>query len=139
MSSVTFFLTPFPNKSAWLETDNKKLTQTMSEKLPIRYSGFWDFPLAFTVRWKERLYLFFREFDDARDDYEEEYRVSLLPPWTDEEIEASWGRQIETQAADCLGAVAVKDVSFDSTHRREIDAAIFQTLAAPRKAVGVMR
>ena len=110
----------------------------MSEKLRIRYSGFWDFPLAFTVRWEEQLFLFFREFDEERDDYEDRYRVYLLPPWTDEEIEASWGH-LGTQAADCVGTVAVKDISFDPTHRREIDAAIFQTLAAPREAVGVMR
>ena len=108
----------------------------MSEKLKIRYSGFWDFPLAFTVRWEGRLYLFFREFDDARDDYEENYRVSLLPPWTDEEVEASW-LQIETQAEEPLGKVAVRDVPFDLTRRCEIDAAVFQALAVPRTLAGV--
>jgi len=105
-----------------------------SENVKILYSGFWDFPLAFTARWEGNLYLFFREFDDETDEYEEHYRVYLLPLWTEEEIEASWG-QIETKATEYLGKVAVRDVSFDPTHRREIDAAIFQTLAVPRELV----
>lgn len=108
----------------------------MSEKLPIHYSGFWDFPLAFTVRWEGRLYLFFRAFDDERDDYEDDYRVSLLPPWTDGEVEASW-LQIESQAEEYLGTVAVRDVLFDPTHRREIDSAVLQALAVPRELAGV--
>ncbi len=110
----------------------------MNKTLPILYSGFWDFPLAFTVRWESCLYLFFREFDDDADDYEDQYWVYLLPPWTDEEIEASWG-QAKSQALDFLGQVAVKNVLFDPTHRREIDPAIFQTLAKRRELVGTAR
>ncbi len=109
----------------------------MSEKLKIRYSGFWDFPLAFTTRWGNRLYLFSREFDDNQDNYEDRYRVFLLPQWIGEETEAPW-QQIMTQTTDFLGEVAVKDVSFDPTHRQEIDAAIFQTLAAQREPAGIL-
>ena len=109
----------------------------MSEKLEIRYCGFWDFPLAFVVRWESSLYLFFREFDDDQDDYEDHYRVFLLPQWIDEETEAPW-RQIMTHATDFLGEVAVKDVLFDPTHRREIDAVIFQSLAALREPARVL-
>ena len=110
----------------------------MSENLKILYSGFWDFPLAFTVRWEGRLFLFFREFDDDLDECEDQYRVYLMPPWSDEKIKASW-LQIEAQATHYLGKVAVSNVSFDSTHRQEIDAAIFQTLAPLRRPVGAAR
>lgn len=108
-----------------------------SESVKILYSGFWDFPLAFTARWAGNLYLFVRDFDDDKDEYEDHYRISLLPHWTDEKIKASWLR-IETQATQHLGEVAVKDVSFDATHCREIDAAIFQALASPRELVGAI-
>lgn len=104
----------------------------MSTKAKIRYSGFWDFPLALTVRFENRLYVFVRDFDDDLDEYEDHYRVYLLPPLTDEEIEASWLR-VENRATDFLGKVAVKDVAFDATHRREIDIAILQTLNLPRE------
>ena len=110
----------------------------MSEKLKILYSGFWDFPLAFTVRWEGHLYLFFREFDDDLDECEDHYRVYLMPPWTDEKIKASW-LQIETQAVQHLGKVAVSDVLFDPTHRQEIDVAILQTLPLPREPAGAAR
>ncbi len=103
-----------------------------SESVKILYSGFWDYPLAFTARWEENLYLFVRDFDDDKDEYENHYRVYLMPLWNDEKIEDSWLR-IETQATQYLGEVAVEDVSFDSTHRSEIGTAIFQTLAAPRE------
>ena len=109
----------------------------MSEKLKIHYSGFWDLPLAFMVRWKGSLYLFFREFDDTQDEYEDHYRVYLLPPWTEEETKSSWER-IETKATMHLGKVAVKDVTFDPTHRQEIDASIFETLAALREPAGIL-
>ncbi len=109
----------------------------MSEKLKLHYSGFWDFPLAFLVRWEGSLYLFFREFDDDQDEYEDHYRVYLMPFWPDEEIEACWGR-IETKATRYLGKVAVRDVTFDPTHRQEIDAGIFQMLVALPEPVGVL-
>lgn len=86
------------------------------------------------MRWKGSLYLFFREFDDEMDECEDHYRVYLMPLWTDEEITVSW-RGIETKATEYLGKVAVRDVSFDPTHRREIDSAILQTLAVPRELV----
>jgi len=110
----------------------------MSMKAKILYSGFWDFPLAFMVRWEGSLYAFVRDFDDDLDEYEDQYRVYLLPSLTDEEVEASWLR-IETRATDYLGEAAVKDVAFDATHRREIDTAILQTPAAPREPVGAAR
>lgn len=110
----------------------------MSTKAKIQYSGFWDFPLALTVRFENRLYVFVRDFDDVLDEYEDHYRVYLLPPLTDEEIQSAWLR-IEDRATDYLGKVAVKDVRFDATHRQEIDIGIFQTLTAPRELVGTAR
>ena len=83
------------------------------------------------------MYLFFREFNDDLDECEDHYRVYLMPPWSDEKIKASW-LQIEAQATRYLGKVAVSDVLFDSTHRREIDAVIFQSLAALREPAGVL-
>ncbi len=104
----------------------------MNQTTPILYSGFYDFPLAFTARWEENLYVFVRDFDDDLDEYEDQYRVFLLPSLTDEEIQSSWLR-IENRAIESFGKVAVKDVRFDSTHRKEIDSTVLQALTAPRE------
>ncbi len=104
----------------------------MSSSAPILYSGFYDFPLALTVRWQGDLYVFVRDFDEDVDEYEDEYRVFLMPPLTDEEIRSSWLR-IEHRATRPVGKIAVKDVRFDATHRKEIDTAVLRALRAPRE------
>ncbi len=104
----------------------------MHTTAPILYSGFYDFPLAFTVRFQGNLYLFARDFDEDLDEYEDHYHVSLMPDLTDEEIQTSW-LQIEKRATASLGKVAVNDVRFDATHRQAIDPAVLQSLALPRE------
>jgi len=104
----------------------------MSSNAPILYSGFYDFPLALAVRWEGNLYVFVRDFDEEADEYEDQYRVFLMPPLTDEEIQSSWLR-VENRATRFVGKVAVKDVRFDATHRKEIDTAVLRALLAPRE------
>ena len=97
----------------------------------IIYSGFYDVPLAFTFSYRSSKYLFLREFDDELDDYTATYKVYSLPDLSDAEIEKSWQR-IDELATRYLGEVAVNDVIFDSSKRREIDPSIVDALPSEK-------
>lgn len=108
----------------------------MSSNAPILYSGFYDFPLALTVRSGGDLYVSVRDFGEGVDEYGDEYRVflmpPLMPPLADEQTQSSWLR-VEHRATRPVGKVAVKDVRFDATYRKEIDTAVLRALLAPRE------
>lgn len=112
----------------------------MSQTARILYAGFYDHPLGFTVRHQEALYLFWRDFSDDLDEYEDAYRVYAMPPMTDESIQSSWLNLNETATA-LLGEVPVKSVVFDETRRREIETDVLERLLAdvPRPLVGASR
>lgn len=101
----------------------------MSQTARILYAGFYDHPLGFTVRHQGALYLFWRDFSDDLDEYEDAYRVYAMPPMTDEAIQSSWLNLNETATA-LLGEVPVKSVVFDETRRREIKTDVLDRLLA---------
>ncbi len=105
----------------------------------ILYAGFYDAPLASTVRYGEGLYVSVRDFNDDADEYEDEYRAYRLPPLTDEQRQ-SW-LKLEEQATDHFGKVPIRDVVFDETKRREIETGVLERLLAdaPRELTGVAR
>ncbi len=101
----------------------------------IIYCGFYDYPLAFVVRHRNALLLFWREFDDALDDYSDTYEVFLLPDFADEEVKVMrvWDGLPE-RATRRLGEVPVKDIVFDPTRRREIGTAVLDALMSREAA-----
>lgn len=105
-------------------------------KAPIRYSGFYDVPLAFVVQHQGTYLLFRRDFDDDLDDYPDAYEVYALAGISDKMAEIPWTHLAEF-TGERLGQVSVRDVQFDATKRREMDTAILDSLAAPREAVTV--
>ena len=112
----------------------------MNRTAKILYAGFYDHPLGFTVRHQGALYLFWRDFSDDLDEYEDTYRVYAMPPMTDQDIQSSWLKLNEAATA-LLGEVPVKSVVFDETRRREIETAVLERLLAdsPRPLVGAAR
>ena len=84
--------------------------------------------------------MFARDFDDDVDEYEEEYRVSKLPPLTDDQRQAFW-LKIEERATHSLSKVPVRDVVFDETNRREVGTGVLERLLAspPRELTGAAR
>ena len=103
----------------------------MSERkevwLSIKYGEFYDIPRAFIVQDKGATYLFDCPFNDATDDYPDEFVVYKLPkdyfgedaiPWTKL---AAQGKRI--------GSINAKDVVFDETMRVSIRADVMETLA----------
>lgn len=101
----------------------------MHQFVAIAYSGFWDRPLAFVVNYRQFQFLFHREFDDERDNYQDQYTVSLLPHLSDAAIQAGWGH-LQNYITYAIGHVFVKDVVFDPSFRKCIDATLLDTLIA---------
>ena len=97
-------------------------------KAGIIYSGFYDVPLAFVVWHGGRQYLFLRLFDDEHDDYPDAYRVFSIPGLPDEVIKSSW-LSLESMTTAFLGEVAVRDVKFDPSKRKEIETGVLDQLA----------
>jgi hypothetical protein len=67
--------------------------------------------------------LFYREWDDEPDDYEQEYDVFILPNLSEDEMKKGWALAIEKGKP--FGKIPVKQVVFDSTHRLTVDTVTF--------------
>src|SRR5215468_8017583 len=96
--------------------------------LKIIYSGFYDFPLAFVASYENVQYLFYREWDDELDDYEDEYEVFILPNLSEDEIRKGWA--LAREKGKPFGKIPVKQVVFDSTHRLTVDTVTFDRIIA---------
>lgn len=92
----------------------------MGAKARILYSGFYDYPLAFVIRNRNQQILFYREFDDALDEYPDRYKVFILPDISDEEISRSW-QTLPDLATQYLGDLSIREIEFDSTRTKEVD------------------
>ncbi len=101
----------------------------MSKWRPIVYREFYDVPRAIIVSDGSCNYLFTSSFDEALDEYRENYEIYEMPNLTDEEMKGSW-LKFEGKAVRHLGCVPVKEVCFDATKRREIDLNILGLLSA---------
>ncbi len=94
-----------------------------SEWLKIVYSGFWDYPFAFIVKFEGDVYLFLRgDFDEKLDDYPTEYEIIL-----DNSIDtASIRKNFPLRdGGEVVGKVDMRDVRFDPTHREWISSKVF--------------
>lgn len=103
--------------------------------VPINYREFWDVPRIFFVEDDGQLYLFDCRFDEAIEDYPDEYRVYLMPHLGAEELAGSWAK-VDRKAIRQLGTVPVARVKFDPTKREQIDAAILDEFAAATRSLG---
>jgi hypothetical protein len=101
---------------------------------PIKYLGFYDVPRNFIVRYANETLLFDCPFDEALDDYPDEYQVYVLPPMKVEELPKDW-TALPPRALAYLGKVPLDRVLFDPSKRKSIDSAILEELIA-RKAAG---
>ena len=91
----------------------------MGSQVKIAYSGFWDRPLALVVRHRGIQLYFRREFDERADDYQDTYKIFILPNLSDNEINASWGTLYQ-KTTRYLGQMAVREVVFDPSFRESV-------------------
>lgn len=94
----------------------------------IVYSGYYDAPLAFVVSHKDTQYLFWRVFDDALDDYPDEYEVFVLPDLSEEEIRESWS-SLPEKAEAYVGKIHLNQLIFDPTKRQSIQTVTLERLS----------
>lgn len=103
----------------------------MTRTVPISYREFWDVPRIFLAEEDGQLYLFDCPFDEATEDYPDEYRVYLMPHLTEPELAGSWAG-LHRKAVREVGTVPISRVAFDPTRRKQIDAAVLDAFAAAR-------
>jgi hypothetical protein len=89
--------------------------------VPFRYLEFWDVPRLILVRYRDKLFLLGSYFDDALDDYAEDYIIEIVPPWVEQRIAESSLTVLEEIERQAIGTVPVKDVVFDETRRKFLD------------------
>jgi hypothetical protein len=100
---------------------------TMNTWLPIKCRGFWDVPRVFLVHYDGSLLLFVSPFLEELDEYADSYGVYVLPEATEESLPSDWTTLIP-RASHFLGEIAVQNVTFDSTRRKQMRADLLEAL-----------
>ena len=94
---------------------------------PFFYGDFYDVPRQIVVRYQGSLYILLSAFDDEQDDYSDFYAIYAVP-FTEETGVKVPPKQFVASAtkigAKLLGKIPVKDIVFDSTLRKELDASV---------------
>jgi len=93
----------------------------MSQMIKFAYREFYDVPRLIVVRRGAGTYLLDSPFDDAKDEYDTEYAVYLMPELNDSDLKGDWKR-LKAKALRLLGKVPVSSIGFDKTRRKEMDA-----------------
>ncbi len=100
----------------------------MNSWVPIIYRGFWDVPRIFLFQFQDKQFLFDCAFSEELDDYPDDYQVFLMPSdLLETELPTDW-TELEGMALCHLGTVPVKLTRFDPTLRKQVDAAIVESL-----------
>lgn len=95
-----------------------------------QYVEFFDVPRTLTFRYKGKLLLLQSAFDQERDEYPDHYTVYLLPESAAVELASGSWKFLEKAPLETLGKIQVKDVQFDSSKRKKLDASILDKLLA---------
>jgi hypothetical protein len=87
-------------------------------------------PRLIIVKYCDKLFLLGSYFDEALDDYDEEYTIEIVPQWAEQRTESSWDflKEIERRV---VGIVAVKEVVFDKTKRQFLNPGFLDKYAEP--------
>jgi len=92
--------------------------------VPFKYVDFYDVPGLILLKYRDELFLLASYFVEDRDDYEAEYRISILPSWVEQKIADSSWKVLENEiGARPVGTLPVKDLVFDQTKRQTLDPA----------------
>lgn len=100
-----------------------------SEWLDIVYSGFWDYPFAFVVRYQGSVYLFLRgDFDDELDDYPSEYEIFVRNDLDINDLQKNFSIDSVGERGEVVARVDMRGITFDPTHRETIRSNVFHQI-----------
>jgi hypothetical protein len=93
--------------------------------VPFQYVEFYDVPRTLALRYKGKLLLLQSAFDHIQDEYPADYTVYLLPESVEGQLASgSWKFLSGETHLEALGQIPIKNVRFDPSSRKEIDASI---------------
>ena len=95
----------------------------MAEMIPFRYGGYWDVPRYIHLSYRDRSLLLLSPFDEEVDEWSELYTVFEVPADVEIGSELKWWYEGQSEGREdfvAIGAVAIKDVRFDSLPRPEM-------------------
>lgn len=87
--------------------------------LPIIYGEFYDIPRAFIVNFKNRSYFFDCSFNDAIDEYPDEFTIFELCQEISFDSNAISWKVLQTHGKR-IGSIRVQDVIFDESKRKTV-------------------
>ena len=91
--------------------------------VPFKYFDFWDVPRVITISYRDQHFLLESYFDEAIDDYPEDYTITMVAPELEQQImESSWTVLAEIERRP-LGTIPVREVVFDESRRKYLDPA----------------
>jgi hypothetical protein len=100
----------------------------MAEMIPFHYVEFYDVPRTIALTHRGKLYLLQSAFDENLDDYPDAYTVYKLPEAVRSQIEGAHWTFLESLPLEPVGHIAIRNVRFDATKRRELDASILDVI-----------
>jgi len=90
--------------------------------VPFKYVDFYDVPRLLILRYRDQLFLLASYFDEAKDDHDNYYTISILPSWIEQKIaDSSWAILEQNIGAQRIGTIPVTEVIFDETKRKTLD------------------
>jgi len=96
----------------------------MVEMTPFTYGGFCDVPRCLTLRYRGSRLLLQSAFDEDLDEYPAEYSVYVVPESADDSGTVCSPEFLSKTPMACIGQIAIDQVVFDPTKRKELDASI---------------
>jgi hypothetical protein len=96
----------------------------------IKYFSFWDVPRTFAFEYSGKVYLLTSEFDDALDEYPDDYEVFVVSGIENLSKVSDW-KCIEPLPKTSVGRVPVASVRFDESRRKYVDGSFLGAIRRP--------
>jgi hypothetical protein len=89
----------------------------------IKYFSFWDVPRTFAFEYSGKVYMLTSEFDDALDEYPDDYEVFVVSDVGDLSMVSDW-KSLEPMPKTSVGRVPIASVQFDESRRKYVDGSV---------------
>ena len=104
----------------------------MAEMTAFQFGGFWDVPRGIALLYRGRLVYMESYFDEELDEYPSIYSVYVYPETVEyPSAESPWA--FKDSPATFIGEIPIRDVLFDPSKRKELDATVLDGLFATYK------